>query len=151
MRMIILALLMAAVIQLIQYCTEIADASKILVFPKREDRGGGHSYFTKFPQNFVHNSKIPRMTRPEHMSKLMLRPVLASNTRFEVNSAEHGHYQLRPGGIVPGLHLGDIVDDDDVDVYVVDDDDAEHNRYQLRQGRTVPGLHLCGLALPMLL
>ena len=81
------------------------------------------------------------------MSMLMLRPVLASNTRFEVNSAEHGHYQLRPGGIVPGLHLGDIVDDDvDVDV-----DDAEHNRYQLRQGRTVPGLHMCGLALPMLL
>ena len=65
------------------------------------------------------------MTRPEHMSKLMLRPVLASNTRFEVNSTEHGHYQLRPGGIVPGLHLGDIVDDDDVDVYVVVDDD-EH-------------------------
>ena len=107
------------------------------------------------------------------MSMLMLRPVLASNTRFEVNSAEHGHYQLRPGGIVPGLHLGDIVeddhvdvyvddddddvdvdvyvDDDDVDVYVVDDDDAEHNHYQLRQGRTVPGLHMCGLALPMLL
>ena len=45
MRMIILALLMAAVIQLIQYCTEIPDASKILVFPKRENRGGGHASF----------------------------------------------------------------------------------------------------------
>ena len=61
------------------------------------------------------------------MSMLMLRPVLASNPRFEVNSAEHGHYQLRPGGIVPGLHLGDIVDDDDVDVYVVDDDDDAYS------------------------